>query len=77
MSAEELLGGPEGHEGPTSTGTASSQGIRKRLPRTMAELELALNANWHEIGTEAQLYLDKSRDQLENKTGLEVAVLHL
>jgi hypothetical protein len=36
-----------------------------------------LNANWREVGDEAKKVLGRQRDQLENKTGMEVAVLVL
>lgn len=47
------------------------------LPKTIRDLELALNANWREIGDDAKKVLGRQRDQLENKTGMEVAVLAL
>lgn len=46
-------------------------------PKTVRDLEMAMNANWREIGDETKKYLGRQRDQLENKTGLEVAVLTL
>jgi len=47
------------------------------LPKTIRDLELALNSNWREIGDDAKKVLGRQRDQLENKTGMEVAVLAL
>ncbi|KAK4690087.1 ion channel-forming bestrophin family protein, partial [Tremellales sp. Uapishka_1] len=49
----------------------------KDLPKTMRDLELILNNNWLEISSETESYMGKPRDQLENRTGLEIAVLSM
>ncbi|WWC88091.1 uncharacterized protein L201_002995 [Kwoniella dendrophila CBS 6074] len=49
----------------------------KPLLRNMRDIELVLNANWREITSETEDFIGKPRDQLENRTGLEVAVLTL
>jgi hypothetical protein len=46
------------------------------LPKTVRDVELALNANWREVGNETKKVLGRHH-QLENKTGMEVAVLAL
>ena len=56
--------------------TAAKSKPRPR-PKTIREIELALNANWREVGDETKKLLGHQRDQLENKTGMEVAVLAL
>ncbi|OCF38369.1 hypothetical protein I317_07865 [Kwoniella heveanensis CBS 569] len=47
------------------------------LPRSMRDIEMVLNANYREIVAETEDFIGKPRDQLENRTGLEVAVLTL
>ncbi|WVF65852.1 hypothetical protein IAT40_000589 [Kwoniella sp. CBS 6097] len=47
------------------------------LPRSMRDIEMILNANYREIVAETEDFIGKPRDQLENRTGLEVAVLTL
>ncbi|WVW80229.1 hypothetical protein I302_102207 [Kwoniella bestiolae CBS 10118] len=47
------------------------------LARSMRDIEMVLNANWREITAETEDFIGKPRDQLENRTGLEVAVLTL
>ncbi|WWC68538.1 uncharacterized protein I206_102467 [Kwoniella pini CBS 10737] len=49
----------------------------KPLAKNMRDIEMALNANWREITAETEDFIGKPRDQLENRTGLEVAVLTL
>ena len=50
---------------------------RLPLPKTMRNLEITLNANWRDIAADTKKYIGKQRDQLENKTGMEIAVLAL
>ncbi|WVR03769.1 hypothetical protein IAU60_000764 [Kwoniella sp. DSM 27419] len=47
------------------------------LLRSMRDIEMVLNANYREIVAETDDFIGKPRDQLENRTGLEVAVLTL
>ncbi|WWD16444.1 hypothetical protein CI109_100870 [Kwoniella shandongensis] len=49
----------------------------RSLMKSIRDIELILNANWREITLETEDYIGKPRDQLENRTGLEVAVLAL
>nr|XP_018264799.1 uncharacterized protein I303_02979 [Kwoniella dejecticola CBS 10117]OBR86957.1 hypothetical protein I303_02979 [Kwoniella dejecticola CBS 10117] len=49
----------------------------KPLARNMRDIEMVLSANWREITAETEDFIGKPRDQLENRTGLEVAVLTL
>ncbi|WVQ78805.1 hypothetical protein IAT38_000896 [Cryptococcus sp. DSM 104549] len=49
----------------------------KPLFKSMRDIELVLNANWRDITSDAEDFIGKPRDQLENRTGLEVAVLKL
>ncbi|OCF56508.1 hypothetical protein L486_05358 [Kwoniella mangroviensis CBS 10435] len=51
--------------------------MAKPLARNMRDIEMVLNANWREITAETEDFIGKPRDQLENRTGLEVAVLTL
>jgi hypothetical protein len=44
---------------------------------SVRDLEIALNANWRQIRDETESHLGKPRDQLENRTGMEVAVATL
>lgn len=48
-----------------------------QLPKTMRDLELALGASWQEISSDTRKFTGGHKDQLENRTGLEVAVLAL
>lgn len=52
---------------------------QRRLPpaRSVRDIEMALNANWREYTDETKKFLGRQRDQLENRTGMEVAVLAL
>jgi len=90
LSATELLGAPETQTTPTTLGFAaaypeedasaknhSAATLHRPLPKTIRDIEMALNANWREIGDETKKVLGRQRDQLENKTGMEVAVLAL
>lgn len=47
------------------------------MMKSMRDIELILNANWRDVTTDAKSTIGKPRDQLENRTGLEVAVLKL
>lgn len=49
----------------------------KPIPKTVRDLELALTANWRTISTETEALFDKPRQQLENRSGVEVAVMTL
>jgi len=92
LSATQLLGTPETQTQPTSLGFAAAYPNEDHKdkdgklvdrsqdplrPKTVRDLEIALNANWREIGDETKKVLGRQRDQLENKTGMEVAVLAL
>ncbi|RXK41347.1 hypothetical protein M231_01252 [Tremella mesenterica] len=85
LNAEELLGistssddrpsFPDSHPNGGPNGVSNGTG-HKTLPKSMKDLEVVLSANWREIREEAR-YLGRRREQLENRTGLEIAVLHL
>jgi len=91
LSASQLLGVPETKTIPTKHGFAAAYPEEENenkgrkphdetpatRPRTVRDLEMTLNANWREIGDETKKALGRQRDQLENKTGMEVAVLAL
>jgi hypothetical protein len=49
----------------------------KALPKSIRDLELALTANWRTISTETESFIGKPREQLENRSGVEVAVMTL
>jgi hypothetical protein len=49
----------------------------KPLPKTVRDLELALTANWRTISSETESFIGKPRQQLENRSGMEVAVMTL
>lgn len=49
----------------------------RAMMKSMRDIELILNANWRDVTTDAKSTIGKPRDQLENRTGLEVAVLKL
>lgn len=61
----------------TDDDAADDGPIGPPLPKTVRDLEMVMNANWREIGDETKKVLGRQRDQLENKTGMEVAVLTL
>jgi putative membrane protein len=46
-----------------------------QLPKTMLDLEVALGLNWQEISTDSRKFTGGHKEQLENRTGMEVAVL--
>nr|ODN89268.1 hypothetical protein L204_06205 [Cryptococcus depauperatus CBS 7855] len=86
-SATELLGVPDYSPGPSARGFAASfadaktkedeNPVTKPMMKSMRDIELVLNANWKDITSDAKNIIGKPRDQLENRTGLEVAVLTL
>lgn len=57
--------------------TGSTAPAPMPLFKTVRDLEMVLAANWKEISTATEQYIGRHRDQLENRTGLEVAVLAL
>jgi putative membrane protein len=69
--ADAEAGGKKGGSGSIT----STSPLNQPMPKTVRDLEMVLNANWREITTESEQFIGKHRDQLENKTGLEVAVL--
>ncbi|EIW69018.1 hypothetical protein TREMEDRAFT_31453, partial [Tremella mesenterica DSM 1558] len=85
LNVEELLGistssedrpsSPDSHPNGGANGVSNGT-EHKTLPKSMKDLEVVLSANWREIREEAR-YLGRRREQLENRTGLEIAVLHL
>jgi hypothetical protein len=48
-----------------------------QLPKTMLDLEVALGLNWQEISSDSRKFTGGHKEQLENRTGMEVAVLAL
>jgi putative membrane protein len=48
-----------------------------QLPKSMLDLEVALGLNWQEISTDSRKFTGGHKEQLENRTGMEVAVLAL
>ncbi|ORY20578.1 Bestrophin, RFP-TM, chloride channel-domain-containing protein [Naematelia encephala] len=88
LSAPELMGVNEIVPGPTNMGFAASFEAQQQqwdasasqerpLPKSVRDLEIALGDNWREVGSEMAGLLVNQSDQLENKTGLEVAVIVL
>lgn len=84
LSAPQLLGQKETQHIPTTMGFAASfpdiqQSSTGCGPpaKTVHDIEIALNANWRRITEKSEKRFGTPRNQLENKTGLEVAVLSL
>lgn len=50
---------------------------KKPLPKNVRDVERALVANWHHVSGETEAFIGKPRHQLENRTGMEVAVMTL
>lgn len=50
---------------------------KKPLPKSIRDVERALVANWHHVSGETEAFIGKPRHQLENRTGMEVAVMTL
>lgn len=76
--SDEEQGKQMGQSGNSAENGEANQGQKeRRLPKTMRDLEIALNANFREIGSETEKNIATPRYQMENKTGLEVAVLAL
>lgn len=67
----------EGQSDVEATDTAVPDKKLQPLPKTVRDLELGLTANWRAIQTETENFIGKPRNQLENRSGLEVAVLTL
>ncbi|ORX35212.1 Bestrophin, RFP-TM, chloride channel-domain-containing protein [Kockovaella imperatae] len=57
--------------------TQMSQTHETTPPKSISEVEAALNANWRDVENAWQEFKSRKRHQLENKTGMEVAVLAL
>lgn len=53
------------------------QAPKKPLPKNVRDVESALVANWHHVSGETEAFIGKPRHQLENRTGMEVAVMTL
>lgn len=50
---------------------------KKPLPKNVRDVERALVANWHHVSGETEAFIGRPRHQLENRTGMEVAVMTL
>ncbi|ODN76520.1 hypothetical protein L202_05187 [Cryptococcus amylolentus CBS 6039] len=61
---------------PSSSSTEKKPEV-KQMQKIMRDVELVLKANWKDVTSDARNVIGKPRDQLENRTGLEVAVLML
>jgi hypothetical protein len=64
----------------TVSGSTFSSAFHRKPSRpamSVRDLEIALNANWRQVRDETESHLGKPRDQLENRTGVEVAVATL
>ncbi|ODO04513.1 hypothetical protein I350_05117 [Cryptococcus amylolentus CBS 6273] len=61
---------------PSSSSTEKKPEV-KQMQKSMRDVELVLKANWKDVTSDARNVIGKPRDQLENRTGLEVAVLML
>jgi putative membrane protein len=89
LNAPTLLGMSEAKPHPTALGFAhafpqfdfeyDSDPHAKvgQLPKSMLDLEVALGLNWQEISTDSRKFTGGHKEQLENRTGMEVAVLAL
>ncbi|WVQ78804.1 hypothetical protein IAT38_000895 [Cryptococcus sp. DSM 104549] len=74
----------DAHSSASSSSSSSSASVStpeaakpKPLMKSMRDIELVLSANWRDVTSDAEDFIGKPRDQLENRTGLEVAVLKL
>ncbi|RSH94765.1 hypothetical protein EHS25_004571 [Saitozyma podzolica] len=78
-SPQHARGMTSGTDRTVSGSTFSSAFHRKpsRPAMSVRDLEIALNANWRQVRDETESHLGKPRDQLENRTGVEVAVATL
>jgi hypothetical protein len=63
--------------GISSNGNVNMGHAPRPLARSVRDIELALNANWREISSHAHRSDWQNHQELENKTGVDVAVLTL
>jgi hypothetical protein len=76
---ENIKGNEDGkdQDGDAEDTKSTSSSSSRQGPTSIRDLELALNANWRSVFAETEAYIGRPRDQLENRTGMEVAVLTL